>query len=398
MWQKAKNVYHLLVALLANSYFGFPGRALTVIGVTGTDGKTTTASLIYHILTIAGKKVALISTVGAFVNGTEFDTGFHVTTPNSFAMQSYLRRARDTGVEIVVLEVTSHALDQNRVYGIPFSIGVITNITHEHLDYHGTYENYVKAKLKLFQLAKRQIINRDDESYRVILKDLGKAKNFVITYGMAGADVTAKTVGAPPRNLIGEHNTYNFLAAAAVCRELGVVKETIQAAAGTFSFPKGRMEIVFDEDFTVIIDFAHTPNAFKQLLQTLKKTKRHGRLIHVFGSAGLRDKTKRPMMGEVASEYDDIIILTAEDPRTEPVSAIINEIASGVIRVGDVPQLHKIVDRQEAIELAISFAKKHDIVVITGKGHEKSINYGKGEIAWSDHEAVKRAISKQYEK
>lgn len=397
MWQQAKNIYHLLAAILANFYFGFPGRDLTVIGVTGTDGKTTTASLVYHILSSAGKKVALISTIGAFVNGKEHDTGFHVTTPSSFAVQSYLRKAKDSGIEIVVLEVTSHALDQNRVFGIPFAISVVTNISHEHLDYHGTYENYVKAKTKLLNISLTKIVNRDDISYKYIIKHLGSYAKQLVTYGMGNSDVTEKIVGGPPKNLHGEYNAYNFLAAVAVCRQLGVDKDTIMSAAASFVFPKGRNEIVYDDDFIVMIDFAHTPNAFKNLLRTLKKGT-DGRLIHVFGCAGLRDKTKRRMMGEIASDYDDIIILTAEDPRTESVFAIIDEIASGIIKVGELPEVHRIANRQDAITFALSIARKHDMVVITGKGHEKSIDYGKGDVAWSDHEAVKKAIAKTYEK
>lgn len=397
MWQQAKNIYHLVVALVVGCYFGFPARGMIIIGVTGTDGKTTSASLIYHILSISGKNAALISTVGAIIKGKEYDTGFHVTTPSSIALQSYLKRAKNVGVEYVVLEVTSHALDQNRTLCIPFAIGVLTNITREHLDYHKTYENYVVAKSRLIQSANTGILNKDDASYPLVVKIL-KGKKKIITYGMTDADYTKQTISSFKTNLIGDYNLYNMLAATAVSDQLGISMDNIKKAVETFTLPKGRAEVVYCDAFTVMIDFAHTPNAFKQLLSTLKKTKNHGKIIHVFGAAGQRDVSKRPFMGEIASEFDDCIIITAEDPRSEPVDKIIAEITSGIIQLKDYPKVYKISDRQAAIDFAISIAGKGDVVVVTGKGHEESMNLGRGEIAWSDHEAVKKAIAKRYEK
>lgn len=376
----------------------FPARGMTIIGVTGTDGKTTTASLIYHILAKSGKNAALISTVGAIIKGKEYDTGFHVTTPDSITLQSYLRKAKNAGVEYVVLEVTSHALDQNRTSGIRFAIGVITNISHEHLDYHKTYEKYVAAKAKLLKQANTAILNKDDKSYLLLLKPLRSLGRKIVTYGMENADVSKAITSSFESNLPGEYNEYNVLAATAVCLQLHINENSIKQAIASFVLPKGRAEIVYSDGFTVMIDFAHTPNAFRNLLKTLKKSKGAGRLIHVFGAAGLRDSSKRRSMGEIASEYDDVIVLTAEDPRTEQVTKITEQIASGIIHVGDVPQVVTIADRQEAIAYAVQLAKKHDIVVVTGKGHERSMNYGSGEVVWSDHEAVTKALSKQHEK
>ncbi len=394
MWQKTKNVYHLLVAFVANTWFNFPGKKLTVIGITGTDGKTTTVNLIYHILHEAKLNVSVISTVGATIHGKTLPLGFHVTTPSSIKLIKFLKQAVDNlhaeKQNYLVLEVTSHSLDQHRVWGIPFTVGGITNVTHEHLDYHKTYKNYVKTKAKLLQRAKTAIVNVDDASF-TLLKPLLENKKYV-TYGIKNkADITPKTFPFKT-NLPGEYNKYNILLAAAVCKQLGVSDEKIKKAIATYSPPIGRTEIVYNKDFTVMIDFAHTPNAFEQLLPAIKPQVT-GRLIHVFGSAGLRDAKKRPLMGKASGEYADIIVLTAEDPRSESVEDIMAQIESGIDekRKKEI-QIIKVPRREDAIEKAISLAKKGDFVLLTGKAHEKSMNYGHGEEPWSEHEAVKKAV------
>ncbi|HUD44664.1 MAG TPA: UDP-N-acetylmuramoyl-L-alanyl-D-glutamate--2,6-diaminopimelate ligase [Patescibacteria group bacterium] len=410
MWQKTKNIYHLGQALAAHTLYGFPVNGMTFIGVTGTDGKTTTSSMIYHILHRTGLKAALISTVAAIIDEKPYDTGFHVTTPDPWMVTKYIKLAKKAGAKYVVLETTSHALDQNRVFGIPFAIGVITNVTHEHLDYHKTYENYIEAKYKLLKYSRVQILNRDDDSYQKIsnLKSQISKKKIknkkVVTYGLGNnSDVNPKTFPFKT-NLLGDFNQYNCLAAIAVCLELGIDEEIIRAALLDFTAPEGRSEIVYPStssgktDFKVMIDFAHTPNSIEQILSSLRKSIQKGRIIHVFGSAGARDASKRPLMGKASDKYADIIILTAEDPRREFVDDISGEIVSGIenkeLRIKN-KGLYKINDRQEAIDKAISLAKKGDIVVITGKGHEKSMNLGKGEIPWSDHEAVKKALGRR---
>ncbi len=420
MWQKSKNVYHLSIAILANTFFFFPGRKLRIIGITGTDGKTTTTSLIYHILKTAGKQVSLISTVAAYIGDKAYDTGFHVTNPSSISLQKFLKQIQGLGKgkeeNFLVLEVTSHGIDQNRIWGIPFAIAGLTNITHEHLDYHKTYENYVAIKARLLRSAKIAVINKDDASYELVREKLERNKQ-VITYGFtSSADIHLSTI--PFRtNLLGDYNMYNCLLAVAICTQLGVGAKDIQNGIATFVPPVGRGEIVYPSagsgqaDFTVMIDFAHTPNAFKALLSAVRhKTK--GRLIHVFGSAGKRDITKRPLMGKEAAAYDDVIILTAEDPRTEKVEEINKQIRSSIFNfqfsifnessnfqfTKGKKYLFEIPDRRKAIEAAIAMAKKGDFVVITGKAHEKSMNYGHGEEAWDEFGVVRKALKNIWKK
>jgi UDP-N-acetylmuramoyl-L-alanyl-D-glutamate--2,6-diaminopimelate ligase len=408
MWQKLKNYYHLLQAVLANIYYGFPARKLTVIGVTGTDGKTTTATLIYHIFKSSGKNAALISTIGAYIGDKTYDIGFHVTTPSPFGLQKYIKQAVDNGVDSLVLETTSHALDQYRVWGIPYKIGVLTNITHEHLDYHRTYEKYAEAKFKLILNSETGIMNYDDESYTLLISN-----NKIVTYSLHDkqADYTLEKFPFKT-NLIGEFNQYNCLAAIAAVKQIGLNDTDIKKAILTFIAPTGRQEVVYDKDFKVIIDFAHTPNGFAQLLPEVKKLTRN-KLIHVFGSAGLRDKTKRPEMGREAAKYDDIIVLTGEDPRSEQVEEINRQIRKGIdknfkYQISNIKPkeessksklenyskyLFEISDRKEAIGFAIKIARKGDTVLLTGKAHEKSMNYGHNEEPWDEFKTVRDNIN-----
>ena len=414
MSRKLKNFYHLLEAIAANIIYGFPSRNIFIIGVTGTDGKTTTTSIIYHILKESGKKVAMISTVGAAIGNKTYDVGFHVTTPSSFGLQKYIKQAMDLGNKYLVLETTSHAIDQYRIFGIKFSMAVLTNITHEHLDYHKTYENYVKTKSKLLESAKIAIVNRDDESYqhfdskfKIQNAKLQLKNQKWVTYGMKeNADINPDNFPFKT-NLIGKFNKYNCLAAIAVCRELGINDDSIRKAILSFKAPIGRQEIIYNKDYIVMIDFAHTPNAFEEILPEARKIAKK-RLIHVFGSAGLRDATKRPLMGKASAEYSDIIVLTAEDPRTESVEDINKQILEGISNSKFLisnefsnPNLKiqknkkyvfKIPDRKKAIEFAISIAQKGDLVISTGKSHEKSMNYGKGEKSWDEFGVSRQAI------
>lgn len=397
-----KNIVHRGEAILANIYYRQPSRHIFVIGVTGTDGKTTTTSLIYHILKKAGKKVAMITSVGAYIGDTLYDIGFHVTTPSAFAVQRYLRKAVDMGNEYVVLETTSHALDQYRVHGVEYQIGVLTNITHEHLDYHKTFRAYVAAKLRLLLSAPVCVINRDDASYQLVRPALEGKK--VLTYAVHHeAYLTPKEFPVKTR-LFGEFNILNSLAAALVAKQLGIRDNVIRAAIESFTPPPGRQEVIFDKDFMVVIDFAHTPNAFAKILPEMKR-RASGRLIHVFGSAGLRDAGKRPLMGEQSAKYADIIILTSEDPRTESAAAIMEQIAQGIpatrIRkdaaaLGSLKKDQKALafcaDRTQAIQAAIQIARKGDVVILTGKSHEKSMNYGDGEVAWDEFATAKEAL------
>lgn len=403
--QKLKNVLHYFNALLAAAYYGFPGKKIKVIGITGTDGKTTTTHLTHHILKTAGKKASLVSSVYAEVGGRKYDTGFHVTTPNPWMLQKLFKQAIKVGDEYIVLEVTSHGIDQNRIAFIDFYIALITNVTHEHLDYHRTYEHYLYTKEKLLKRAEIAILNEDDESFQFLGSRLGG--NFK-TYGIKQkADITPQKFSFTSP-LPGEYNRYNCLAAIAIVIQLSISEETIKKALKTFVSVKGRFEKIPNKfGFEIIIDFAHTPNAIKQILSTIKPTVK-GKLIHLFGSAGLRDFTKRPLMGEISSAYSNLLILTEEDYRTERLEQIITEIGSGARKAGakeysevqfkaarqsESPVFFKIPDREAAITFAITkLAQKGDTVILTGKAHEKSLARKGVEYPWSEHQAVENAL------
>lgn len=398
--QKAVNyLKHLPSAFLALHFYQFPSKKLKVIGVTGTDGKTTTVNLIYYILRQSGLSVAMISTVSALIKDKEIDTGLHVTAPGAWQLQKLLSKMVEEGIKYVVLEVTSHGLDQFRILGIPYEVGVMTNVTSEHLDYHKTYESYLRTKAKLFEKSKVAVLNKDDESYEYLAKiirneNLGKDIR-ILSYGIKNkADFTPEAFPFKTR-LPGEYNQYNCLAAIAATKTLGVAEETIRNAVATFKGVIGRMEEINEgQNFRVVVDFAHTPNALEQVLKTLKEDlKKDLRLIVVFGAAGLRDKEKRPMMGKIAGTYGDFSIVTTEDPRMEKVEDICEQIAEGCRGVGG--KFKVIYNRQEAIDFAIKTAQKGDIVVICGKGHEKSMCYGTKEYPWSDQEAVRKALAER---
>lgn len=361
-----------------------------MIGVTGTDGKTTTTTLIYEILKKAGYKCSMISSVHAQIAGTSYDTGFHVTTPSAFWVQKYLREAVDHGDTHMVLEVTSHALAQHRVFGVRFAVGVLTNVTHEHLDWHKTFGGYLKTKLSLLRRARVAVINRDEaEVYNKIITKLRRKK--LITYGIRrDALVTPKTHPFHTK-LFGEFNRYNCLAALAATSAVGVPLEIARSAIGQFMGVPGRMEVIVGKPFTVIVDFAHTPNAIDRVLKTCRSMTKK-RLIHVFGSAGLRDRTKRPLMGESSSRWADMIVLTEEDYRTERVEAIMNQIAAGI--AGN-RKVHRFPNRGDAIAFALAQAAAGDVVVITGKGHERSLCRGNVEYPWSDQEEVRKILKQR---
>jgi UDP-N-acetylmuramoyl-L-alanyl-D-glutamate--2,6-diaminopimelate ligase len=382
-----KNVYHLLIGVFSVFWFRDPSRQLTVIGVTGTDGKTTTAALIYEILKSAGIKASMITSVHAVIAGREYNTGVHVTTPNAWYVQKYLRDAVDNGDTHVALEVTSHGIDQHRIYGIPFRIGVITNVTEEHLDWHKTFNRYLETKVSFLVKCQIAVVNKDDKRLYEKCSEV-LTKNSVITYAVHNdADITPKTFPFKT-NLPGEFNQYNCLAAVASAKALSIDGKIIRKALSEFTGVSGRMELVYKKDFSVIVDFAHTPNALTQALSTVRPVTK-GKLIHVFGSAGLRDSFKRPSMGKASSQFADIIVLTEEDYRTENVETIMDEIQKGISTKKEV---YRIKDRTDAIRFAIEKAKKGDLVMLTGKGHEKSMCRGTKEIPWSDQEEVRKIL------
>lgn len=379
--------YHLPKAILANLIYGFPARGLKVVGVTGTDGKTTTAAMIYHILKSAGKKVSMVSSINAVIAGKNYDTGFHVSSPDPFTVQRYAKEALENGDEYLVLEVTSHGLDQYRFWGIRFHAGVITNIAHDHLDYHKHMQNYFQTKIKLIRQASLVAVNKNINLSKEI-------RGKVVTFGLNYGDFNQKNIKLKLK-LIGGYNIENALSAMSVAYILDIPKKVAQQALEGFEGVKGRMEEVKNsKGIKIFVDFASTPNAMEQALLALRNQFKSARLIAVFGSASERDVLKRPMMGKISAKLANITIITDEDPRYEDRNKIIDEIAEGAISVGARMgiTLFKEADRQKAINLAITLSKKGDVVGIFGKGHEKSINYNGVETPWSDFEAIEKAL------
>lgn len=383
------NFYHLPKAVLANIIYGFPTKGLKVIGITGTDGKTTTTNMVYQILKSAGKKVSMVSTVNAFVAGKSYDTGFHVTSPDPFMVQKFAQAAKSNHDEYLILEVTSHALDQYRFWGIKFEVGVITNVTREHLDYHKTFSNYFQTKLKLLNRVKTAVVNqtvRESREFRWL-------SDQVITFGLNKGDFNQKQIKLNLK-MPGNYNLENGLAALAVAFVLGIDRTLAQKNLENFSGVTGRMEEVKNKlGVKIIIDFAHTPNGLEQALKTLQT--RSGQLIALIGAEGYRDRGKRAMMGEIAQKLADVVIVTAVDPRGQ-LDIINKQIREGAEKAG--AKLNKnffiIDDRKKAIEFAVNqLACKGDTVGIFGKGHERSMNLdGKKEIPWSDRKAVVEAL------
>ena len=389
-----KNKLHFLKAVLSVLYFRSPAKSLRVIGVTGTDGKTTTSTLIYHLLLAAGKKVALVSTVAAYIGKKEIDTGLHVTTPDSWYLQKLIRKIADKEYEYLVLESTSHGLDQHRLLGTNISIAVLTNITHEHLDYHKTYAKYLSAKAKLFRNVDAAILNKNDSSYKKIEKILNPKTKSVLYDGKTLEKELAKIV----EKRFGEsYNRLNATAAILTAKELDLNNKAIIKGIKDFPGIPGRMEEVKNKKgIKIFIDVAHTPNALENVLKALQKKKKGGsKLIGVCGCAGERDIKKRPIMGKIAAKLADVSIITAEDPRSENVNDIIDQIikVSGEINKSKRSEIIREPKRGKAISLSIKgIAKRGDTVVICGKGHEKSMAYNGKEHPWSDQKAIRSAL------
>ncbi len=410
------------LAYLSAAFYGFPARHLRMIGVTGTDGKTTTSSLLYHILLQSGINAGMITTVNAVIGDKTLDTGFHVTTPDAPQVQHYLAQMLDANLTHVILETTSHGWAQYRVDACEFDIGIVTNITHEHLDYHGSYEAYRAAKARLFLSLKEtkekrfgsprlSVLNRDDSSYAYLSRI---APGPQVSYALdAAADIRAEQVTYSPRgiqflarspefsvpvtsSLVGAYNISNILAAmAAAIFGLEISPELASKAVASFPGVPGRMErIHMGQDFTAIVDFAHTPNALRSAIAAVRQMTT-GRVIVAFGSAGLRDKEKRRMMAEIAAEHADYTVLTAEDPRTESLDAILEEMAAGAESKGGVEgkTFWRIPDRGEAIRKMISLAAPGDVIMACGKGHEQSMCFGETEYPWDDRLAMRAALA-----
>lgn len=413
--RKIKNIGHLFLAVVANIIFCWPSRKIKVIGITGTDGKTTTTHLVYHSLKSAGKKVSMISSVYAKIGNIEYETGLHTTTPHAFTIQRFLKKAVKNGDEYFVLETTAHGIDQNRVWGIPFEIGLITNITHEHIQSHKGYDYfksldvYCQVKSNLLLQSKKAILNKDDRFYDRLQQLLSKKNIKIKTFGLNHqSDYMWKNTFVT--SLVGDFQKYNILAAYAVCQNLGITDIEFETALSTFVLPPGRFNIIINQPIRVIIDFAHTIHGLDNFLSTVKKEYAHKNLlIHVFGSAGQRDFIKRSMMGEVSGEWCDKVILTEEDYRDEDPMSICREIAKGLEKKGFTyvsphalsrfkRKVYTIcIDREKAIKSALRCARKGDTIVITGKGHEKSLCRGNKEIPWDEKKIILKTYKNLYE-
>jgi UDP-N-acetylmuramoyl-L-alanyl-D-glutamate--2,6-diaminopimelate ligase len=418
-WVSVPNARQTFAQLCA-AWHGFPSRTMTVIGVTGTDGKTTTSNLIFSILKAAGHKVGIISTVNAVIGEETRETGLHTTTPDADEVQSYLSKMREVGATHCVLEVTSHGLAQYRVDGTDFDIAVVTNITHEHLDLHGTREAYRGAKARLFEMANTHVLNVDDDYSFAFLARLpaqrrlfysrevqpsGNFKNewlFAPRADFIAGEIQAvqfngwaqiERMALPLKtNLIGDFNVSNVLAACATAIALGIPREFIQHGVASLEGVAGRMERIDEgQSYLAVVDFAHTPNALDNCLHTLRKIT-PGKLIAVFGCAGERDKAKRALMGKIAADLADVIVFTAEDPRRESLDDIIDEMERGAKQSAQRVEIHRVHDRGEAIRFACSLAKTGDTVVACGKGHEQSMCFGTQEFAWDDRKAMRLGI------
>lgn len=407
-------LYHLPLALLAVVYYRFPARKMTVIAITGTSGKTTVTSIVYHLLKSAGYPVSMISTVKAVIGDKEYDTGFHVTNPDSWQLQKYFSEAQKAGSQYFILEVTSHGLAQFRNVGANIGIGVVTNVTHEHLDYHHTFSRYLAAKAKIFSGVRYSVINKDDKNFRELKN---KSSGRVVSFGLKNdADYTPKKFPFST-NLPGEFNKYNCLAAISVAKILEIDDQMIRKFLKNIPSIPGRMEeIETSKNYRIFLDFAHKPDALEKVIEAALK-KPHNRIIVMFGAAGLRDHTKRPVMGEIVGRLADVSVVTAEDPRTESLQSIINSIITGIKKAGvaevkeqDVDKIAlytkdgshvflQIPDRRKAINIILkNIATKNDIVLFCGKGHEKSMCFGTTEYPWDEKQEILEALKRRHAK
>lgn len=395
--------YHWLKALVAAMRYKFPGKKLHVIGVTGTNGKTTTCFMIWKMLNDAGHKAGLMTTVAWGTDKLEPELN-HMTTVDPMTLNKRISKIVQFGAEYLVLEVTSHAMAQHRTLGVPFEVAVFTNLTHEHLDYHKTMRRYAAAKAKLFKKAKFGIINADDE-YAETFK---KASLKYITYGIKNGEMRAENLKMGvsgvkyscgdikvETKIPGEFNVYNSLAAVAVGKRLGLSNEQIERGVEDLEAVEGRMNVVDEgQDFTVIVDYAHAPDALIKVFDSINGFK--GRIISVHGGAGRRDPSTRPIRGGILGKCSDIVIITEDDSRDEDPEKIAAAFVEGAQKAGKVldKDLFVELDRAKAIEMALKMAKKGDLVLLLGKGHEKTILRADGPHDFEDVKVARKILKK----
>lgn len=430
----------LFRSFIGDLRYGYPTREVKIIGVTGTSGKSTTANLVYHILEESGIKAGVISTVGAKAGRKVLDTGLHVTTPDPVDLKRILRFMVDRDCEYIVIETSSHALAQGRIGNMKFDYAIYTNIKRDHLDWHKTWENYAESKAMLARDTKKTgsiIVNRDDkdgyEFMRDYLSKINKSDQ-LITYSMneiRGLKEEKEGIYFQVSDdyyflpMIGKYNVENAMAAITLAQQLKIPPQQVAQAMKSFRGIEGRMEIMKSEPFQVVVNFAHNEDSLVKSLKAAKElVPKNGRVIVVFGSAGLRDVEKRYTMGEAAGKHADIIIITAEDPRVEKLYSINSQIIEGTDRAGGVLQKRfanseeyeeylnnnpldkmqipnkavfvfdedSVNSRYDAIDFAIKIARPGDFVITEGKGHEQSLCFGTTEYDFTDQEAVIKAL------
>jgi len=371
----------LAMALISRTFYGCPAQNIPIVGVTGTNGKTTVTYLIKAILEEAGKKVGLIGTISNMIGQKMLPA--ERTTPESMDLQKLFKEMQDDGVDSIVMEVSSHSLSLKRVAGFEFEVGVFTNFTQDHLDFHNTIDDYREAKAKLFSQSRQAVINIDDETGRIFA---GRVQGTLWTYGISGParifardlEVTSKGVSfqlfLPDEsrminlNIPGIFSVYNALAAAGACHALGIPVQCIKAGLEKVKGVPGRFELLnTGTDYSVIIDYAHTPDGLENVLKTARDFTK-GRVITVFGCGGDRDPIKRPVMGEIAGRYSDFCIITSDNPRNEEPMSIIQQILPGLDKTA-CPYV-VIEDRREAIGYALKQGRAGDVIILAGKGHE----------------------------
>ena len=434
--QSIKNIFHLVQAMLANFMYGFPSRKIKVIGVTGTNGKTTTCQMITRILEEAGYCVAMASTINFKLGSKEWVNATKYTTLSPLVTQKFIQQAVNEECDYVVLETSSHSLDQCRVWGVQYVVAVITNITREHLDYHKTIEKYRQAKSKLFKKAQVAVVNSDMEKPEDFLQFKNKTQ---LTYSLQNnqANIFAEDIKLDINsskfkiknskfilNMPGEFNIENSLAAVAACLSQGISLKQSSVALEKITGVAGRLEAIpNDKNLNVMIDYAVTPDSLQKLYQYLTSVKKpDSHIIAVFGSCGERDRGKRPLMGEIVSTSADYVIITNEDPYGEDPVQIINEVFSGVVGhevIGEIPNFQfsifnfqsnsndqisnvktegvncwRIFDRREAIGFALKLAKVGDIAIVTGKGAEEMMAIGDQMIEWNDKKVIQEELAK----
>lgn len=416
--------YHLTKAAMAAHKYGFPGKRMRVIGVTGTNGKTSTCFMIWKMLNAAGHKTGLMTTVAWGVDKLEEQVE-HMTTVDVETLNYRMKKIADLGAEFLVLEITSHALVQYRVYGVPIEIAVMTNVTHEHLDYHKTFENYRDAKRMLFKMADFGVINEDDKSWAYFAQDVKKYVTYGINNGILQAEnITLEADGVRYQTIVsqqffdvnsvdnkikkleiktqipGKFTVYNSLAAVAVGIKLGLTKNEIEKGIYALDSVEGRMNRVKEgQKFEVIVDYAHTPDAFLKVFESVVPGKK-ARIISLFGGAGRRDESTREERGKIGAINSDIVIVTEDDSRDEDPKIIADEFVKGAEAEGKIlgEDLFVELNREKAIKKAIDLAEKDDIVLILGKGHEKTILRAGGAEPFEDLKVVRKILRKKMKK